>query len=145
MAHSGIGSRCSQATATGIGMNLLARLIDASVTYRLAAIEQQITAQVDATRAKVMSNVASFDRHITEHLAQLEDDVMPTLRVYDLRHTCITRLLSNPDVSERVVIETVGHVNNNMLQRYSHQRFEDKAKALDTLAPAFDFLGMVQA
>jgi integrase len=70
---------------------------------------------------------------------------MPTLRVYDLRHTCITRLLSNPDVSERVVIETVGHVNNNMLQRYSHQRLEDKAKALDTLAPAFDFLAMVHA
>jgi integrase len=70
---------------------------------------------------------------------------MPTLRIYDLRHTCITRLLSNPDVSERVVIETVGHVNNNMLQRYSHQRLEDKAKALDTLAPAFDFLAMVQA
>jgi integrase len=70
---------------------------------------------------------------------------MPTLRVYDLRHTCITRLLSNPDVPERVVIETVGHVNNNMLHRYSHQRLEDKAKALGTLAPAFDFLGMVQA
>jgi integrase len=70
---------------------------------------------------------------------------MPTLRMYDLRHTCITRLLSNPDVSERVVIETVGHVNNNMLQRYSHQRFEDKAKALGTLAPAFDFLATVQA
>jgi integrase len=69
---------------------------------------------------------------------------MPKLRMYDLRHTCITRLLSNPDVSERVVIETVGHVNNNMLQRYSHQRLEDKAKALDTLAPAFDFLAMVK-
>jgi hypothetical protein len=45
-------------------------------------------------------------------------------------------------LSERVVIETVG---NNMLQRYSHQRLEDKAKALDTLAPAFDFLAMVEA
>jgi hypothetical protein len=55
---------------------------------------------------------------------------MPKLRMYDLRHTCITRLLSNPNVPERVVIETVGHVNNNMLQRYSHQRLEDKAKAL---------------
>jgi hypothetical protein len=54
-------------------------------------------------------------------------------------------------VSERVVIETVGNnmlqetVGNNMLQRYSHQRLEDKAKALDTLAPAFDFLAMVEA
>jgi integrase len=70
---------------------------------------------------------------------------LPTLRVYDLRHTCITRLLSNPDVPERVVIETVGHVNSNMLHRYSHQRLEDKAKALGTLAPAYDFMAAVQA
>ena len=64
---------------------------------------------------------------------------LPTLRMYDLCHTCITRLLSNPDVPERVVIETVGHVNNNMLQRYSHQRLEDKAKALDTLHQPLTF------
>lgn len=70
---------------------------------------------------------------------------MPALRMYDLRHTCITRLLSNPDVPERVVIETVGHVNNNMLHRYSHQRLEDKAKALGTLATAYDFMTAVQA
>ena len=66
---------------------------------------------------------------------------LPHLRSYDLRHTCITWLLSDPNVPERVVIETVGHVDNNMIARYSHQRFSDKVKALDTLAPAFNFMG----
>jgi integrase len=65
---------------------------------------------------------------------------LPDLRRYDLRHTTITWLLANRELSERVVIETVGHVDNNMLARYSHQRFSDKAKALATLAPAFDFM-----
>lgn len=31
-----------------------------------------------------------------------------------------------------------------MLQLYSHQRLEDKPKALGTLAPAFNFLATVQ-
>jgi integrase len=58
---------------------------------------------------------------------------LPHLRQYDLRHTAITRLLENPTVSERVVIELAGHVSNKMLARYSHQRIEAKRKAVSAL------------
>lgn len=59
---------------------------------------------------------------------------MPHLRQYDLRHTAITRLLENPTVSERVVIEIAGHVSNKMLERYSHQRIAAKRAAVDALS-----------
>jgi hypothetical protein len=64
-------------------MKWLDRLIIAGVSRRLSAVEQQLTGQVDATRAKLMSNIASFDRQITEHLAQLEDDVIRMLHRCD--------------------------------------------------------------
>jgi integrase len=57
----------------------------------------------------------------------------PNLRQYDLRHTAITRLLENPHIPERVVVEIAGHVSNKMLTRYSHQRIEAKRVALAAL------------
>lgn len=59
---------------------------------------------------------------------------MPHLRMYDLRHHAITRLLEDEDVSERTVIEIAGHVSRAMLERYSHIRMRTKREALETLA-----------
>jgi integrase len=52
------------------------------------------------------------------------------LRMYDLRHHAITRLLENPNVSEGTVREICGHVPGKMLQQYSHVRIEAKRQAL---------------
>jgi integrase len=59
---------------------------------------------------------------------------MPNLRMYDLRHHAITRLLEDEDVSERTVIELAGHVSRAMLERYSHIRMRTKKEAVDALA-----------
>lgn len=59
---------------------------------------------------------------------------MPHLRLYDLRHHAITRLLEDENVSERTVIELAGHVSRQMLERYSHIRMRTKQEAVDALA-----------
>jgi integrase len=59
---------------------------------------------------------------------------LPHLRMYDLRHHAITRLLEDEDVSERTVIEIAGHVSRAMLERYSHIRMRTKREAVDALA-----------
>lgn len=59
---------------------------------------------------------------------------LPTLRMYDLRHHAITRLLEDEDVSERTVIDLAGHVSRAMLERYSHIRMRTKKEAVDALA-----------
>lgn len=59
---------------------------------------------------------------------------MPNLRMYDLRHHAITRLLEDESVSERTVIELAGHVSRAMLERYSHIRMRAKKEAVDALA-----------
>lgn len=59
---------------------------------------------------------------------------LPNLRMYDLRHHAITRLLEDEDVSERTVIELAGHVSRAMLERYSHIRMRTKKEAVDALA-----------
>jgi integrase len=51
---------------------------------------------------------------------------MPNLRMYDLRHHVITRLLEDESVSERTVIELAGHVSRKMLDTYSHIRMKSK-------------------
>lgn len=58
---------------------------------------------------------------------------MPTLRMYDLRHHAITRLLESPNISERTVLDVAGHVSDRMLSRYSHIRTEQKRAAVDAL------------
>lgn len=65
--------------------------------------------------------------------AAKEHPKLATLRMYDLRHTAISWLLEDPSVPERVVIELAGHVNNQMLNRYSHQRKDAKRKAVQSL------------
>jgi integrase len=59
---------------------------------------------------------------------------LPNLRMYDLRHHAITRLLEDEEVSERTVIELAGHVSRAMLERYSHIRMRTKKEAVDALA-----------
>ena len=59
---------------------------------------------------------------------------LPHLRLYDLRHHAITRLLEDGDVSERTVIELAGHVSRAMLERYSHIRMRTKQEAVQALA-----------
>jgi len=59
---------------------------------------------------------------------------LPQLRLYDLRHHAITRLLEDEDVSERTVIEIAGHVSRAMLERYSHIRMRTKREAVEALA-----------
>ena len=59
---------------------------------------------------------------------------LPTLRMYDLRHHAITKLLEDEKVSERTVIELAGHVSRAMLERYSHIRIASKKEAVDRLS-----------
>jgi len=58
---------------------------------------------------------------------------LPGLRLKDLRHHSITKMLENPNISERTVIEMAGHVSNKMLDTYSHQRVEAKVRAVEVL------------
>jgi len=51
---------------------------------------------------------------------------LPSLRMYDLRHHAITKLLEDEHVSERTVIELAGHVSRKMLDTYSHIRMKSK-------------------
>lgn len=60
---------------------------------------------------------------------------MPKLRRYDLRHHAITKLLENPNIPERAVIDLAGHVSNQMLDTYSHTRqqaLHDAVTKIDT-------------
>lgn len=64
---------------------------------------------------------------------------LPGLRMYDLRHHVITRLLEDETVSERTVIELAGHVSRKMLDTYSHIRMKSKFEgvmALEKKPPA---------
>lgn len=54
-------------------------------------------------------------------------------RRHDLRHSFVTRLAERPDVSEQTIRALVGHVSNQMLQRYSHIRSQAKEAAIGTL------------
>ena len=57
------------------------------------------------------------------------------LRMYDLRHTAITRLCENPEVSEETIESIAGHVTHQMKKRYSHVRTEARRAALAGLVP----------
>lgn len=55
---------------------------------------------------------------------------MPDLRMYDLRHHAITKLMEDPDVSEQTIEEMAGHaLSSRMKKRYSHIRMKPKAEA----------------
>jgi integrase len=51
-------------------------------------------------------------------------------RLYDLRHTAITKLLENPEVSEETAEAIAGHVSHRMKKRYSHVRIEVRRAAV---------------
>jgi integrase len=59
---------------------------------------------------------------------------LPRLRMYDLRHHAITKLMEDPDISERTVEEMAGHaLSSRMKKRYSHIRLKPKAEATSKL------------
>jgi hypothetical protein len=55
---------------------------------------------------------------------------LPGLRMYDLRHHCITSLLEDPRVSEGTVEAIAGHLGPKMMKRYSHIRSAAKRAAV---------------
>jgi integrase len=65
--------------------------------------------------------------------AILKDAGLGHLDPYDMRSHAITKLLSNPEVSDQLYTEIVGHVGNAMKRRYSKQRMEKKRGAMDAM------------
>ena len=57
-------------------------------------------------------------------------------RPHDMRHTFISRLGENPNVSEQTIKSLAGHVSRQMLERYSHIRAEAKQAAIQALEQA---------
>jgi len=57
-------------------------------------------------------------------------------RWHDARHTLISRLAENPNVSEQTITSLAGHVSKRMLERYSHIRAQAKREAIETLESA---------
>lgn len=62
---------------------------------------------------------------------------LPRLRMYDLRHHAITKLLENPNISEKTVEDLAGHVSERMKDTYSHIRTEAKRSAVDMIGTSF--------
>lgn len=56
-----------------------------------------------------------------------------TYRWHDSRHTLVSWLAENPNVSEETIRALAGHVSKQMLQRYSHIRTMAKREAIATL------------
>ena len=54
-------------------------------------------------------------------------------RLYDARHTFITRLAENPAISEETIRQLAGHVSPRMLARYAHIRTQARRDAIATL------------
>jgi integrase len=54
-------------------------------------------------------------------------------RWHDLRHTFISRLGENPNVSEETIRSMAGHVSRKMLERYCHIRAGAKREAIASL------------
>jgi integrase len=59
-------------------------------------------------------------------------------RLYDARHTFVTRLAENPKVSEETIRQLAGHVSPRMLARYAHIRVQAWRDAIATLERAED-------
>jgi integrase len=72
------------------------------------------------------------------------------MRIYDLRHSAITRMLENPEISERVVEEMAGHrLGSKIKEKYSHIRMQARREAAAALngnhAPALTVIQFPQA
>jgi integrase len=70
-------------------------------------------------------------KHAWQSLRRKAD--LPHLRQYDLRHHVITKLLENPDISDKTAQEIAGHISDRMQQRYSHIRLQRKRAALEAV------------
>lgn len=57
-------------------------------------------------------------------------------RLYDARHTFVTRLAENPSISEETIRQLAGHVSPRMLARYAHIRATARRAAIATLEPS---------
>lgn len=55
---------------------------------------------------------------------------MPTLRMYDMRHTALSALAQNPSVPLQAIVDIAGWNGAAMLQRYAHMRRETLRAAL---------------
>jgi hypothetical protein len=63
----------------------------------------------------------------------LKEAGLSHLDPYDMRSHAITKLLSDPNVSDQMYTEIVGRVGNAMKRRYSKQRMENKRGAMDAM------------
>jgi integrase len=54
-------------------------------------------------------------------------------RMYDLRHTAVTRMLENPECSEETVEAIAGHISREMKKRYSHVRIAAMRQAVASM------------
>lgn len=79
----------------------------------------------DPTRRKISYH--QMWRNLTERAG------LKGLRMYDLRHTCITRLCENPNVSEQAIESIAGHVTAKMKKKYCHLRIEVKRQAVESM------------
>lgn len=73
---------------------------------------------------------ASWLRKQWEALREVSD--LPWVRPHDMRHQAITRMLEH-NISEDAVRSVAGHVSQDILRRYSHQRYAAKRIAVDIL------------
>ena len=63
---------------------------------------------------------------------------MPAVRLHDLRHTCVSMLLTL-GVNPRVVMEIVGHSAQKMsMNVYAHVAVDEQRSALDRLDGSLD-------
>ena len=60
-------------------------------------------------------------------------DIGLKYRWHDLRHTFVTLLAENPNISEETIRAMAGHVSKQMLERYSHIRARKKRDAIRAL------------
>jgi len=64
----------------------------------------------------------------------LKEAGLNSFKIYDMRSTFCTKLLSDPDVSDQTFRELFGHNTAEMRNRYSAQRLQKKAVAVEKLA-----------
>jgi integrase len=63
-------------------------------------------------------------------LLQLRPRCRIRYRWHDLRHTFISRLAENPNVSEQTIRALAGHVSRQVLERFGHIRSQAKQAAI---------------
>ena len=58
-----------------------------------------------------------------------------------MRHTFVTRLAENPDVSDEMIRQLAGHVSPRRLAQYAHSRVQVRGTAIASLEEAPDSVG----